>query len=395
METTTQEAIRELIEDEAVERIVVATGMSHLSNGTAFGECWEGADGQGVSILIDTTYKECVYDVNNGFGPGDQASLDAALAEKPFESYAPLFPQVVEMVAEVDSKIGVTFAGSFGRHQQYGEAVVDLFIHTVQKMGIPGNASLVVIVATEGPSDSYADEGACDMYARDSEAVAGFAKNQLLTHLASSWLGVYEVIHSETERAQPTWSGNYDPPSLENPQGDIFSTGEAIELMMEGSYVNGMGAKWDGTGGTEYIVVLPLTWVNETTQTLMAGREQTLGNHELVSVGTEERWLRQTHDSDGTAYDLNDEDDYDAEFYTVREMDMTGWPSVPEGLLAPIFKGTGPPFSTTVILSGTILSAGDPVAKRHAAQAMANSVVDAMNNPSSGGRLNTECQESP
>jgi hypothetical protein len=394
METATREAIRELIEDEEVDRIVVASGRSHFSNGTVFGECWEDGADQGVSVFIGTTYKACVYDVNNGYGPEDQASLDAALAERPFASYAPLFPQVVEMVAEVDSGIEVTFAGAVGKQPEYGQAIVDLFVHTVQQKNIPGGASIVVIVATDGPSDSYADQGACDMYTRDSQAVASFAKSQLLDYLGSSWLGEYEVIHGETERAQPTESGNYDPPSDVKPFGDIVSTGEAIDQMIEGFYVNGMGARWEGTGGTDYVVVLPLTWVNDTPQTLVAGREQTLGNHERVTVGTEERWLRQTHDSDGTPYDLADENDYDAEFSTVRVMDMFGWPSTPEGLASPIFKGIRP-LSTTVILSGAILSSGDTIAKRHAALAMVNSVVDAINNPSRDGRLNTECQDSP
>jgi hypothetical protein len=384
---STETAIRELIEDEQVDRIIVASGRSHFSNQRLLGECWEDHQGDGVSILPGSTYKECVHDVSNGIGPADQGTLDERLASEPWGEHRAVFPHVMDMVRALSPKMNVTFASAFGKYENFNEAVVQLFTVTQGKFHIPGSSVIKVIVATEGPADGFLDEGACDVYPLESEALATGATKSIKELLASSWQGLYDLGHGETARAQPTEDGNHDPPGAQAPNGEIMSTGEAIDMAINGSYVSGVGQKWDGASGTNHIVVLPVTWIHESWETIETLREQTLGNH-VESEAIPERWVRQIDDSDGSPYD---EDDYDAEYCTEKAMDLTGWASIPNGFVDPVKKGSaGDP--TTVIISGTILSAGNSATKRNVGLAMTQSIVDALDGNDTAGRLDMGCE---
>jgi hypothetical protein len=366
--------------------------MAHGANVLMFGECWRDENGEGISILPDKTYKECVLDLTDEVGPKDQNTLDELVRTKPWENYNAPFPHIVHMVEGVDPKMKTTFANEMGVYDGFSESITELLKHTVVKFSIPPEASLKVIVATHGFSDGYLEGGACDYYPVASAEVADLVMEKLDAHLASSWVGNYQVAHGENEFSQPNASGADDPPSPEKPFGEVMGTGEHIDMAMHGAYVNELGELTQNQDHWfDYIVVLPLTWTNENADTIIGFRHETLGNHEFGAVGIEEHWVRQTHDADGSQFDPNA---YDSEYYTVRVMDGTGWPSTPEGGDTPINKGsvTDP---TTVILAGTILSVADGPTRSQATEAMVSAIVDAVSHPDLNGHLDSECVNSP
>ncbi len=270
--------------------------------------------------------------------------------------------------------------------------VVELLKRTIEMSFISSSSSLKVIVATEGIADGYLDKGACDFSPIAADAAAAWAVNAIDLHLNEEWGGEYTVAHGEIQKAEPSESGNDDPPAPGLLNGEIMSVGEEIDRAINGDVINGLGYLFNVVAGYEHVVVVPVTWVNDGTPTLVGLRQNSLGNHELVSVGTEDRWVRQTHDSDGTPYD---EEDWDRYFSTTKVMDGTGWGSTPLDEDRVVPKGTMYPGATTVILSGAVLSSDDLTVKRRATEAMVASIVDAVHNPKVGGRLDTTCEEPP
>ncbi len=108
-----------------------------------------------------------------------------------------------------------------------------------------------------------------------------------------------------------------------------MSTGEHIDIAINGTYVNGLGRRLTtGMDNFDYVIVIPILWDAENVDTITDFRELTLGNHELLSAGGGKAWLRQEHDSDGTPYRIAD--DFDSEFFTVKVMDGSGWESTPK-----------------------------------------------------------------
>ena len=67
---STETALKELIEDEKVDRLIVLSNGAHYSNIITFGYCWRDAGAAGVSRVDNATYYDCITDVSDGYGPG-------------------------------------------------------------------------------------------------------------------------------------------------------------------------------------------------------------------------------------------------------------------------------------------------------------------------------------
>ena len=96
----------------------------------------------------------------------------------------------------------------------------------------------------------------------------------------------------------------------------------------------------NGTGNFDYIVVIPISWDSDSSDTLDNGRGLVLGNNILTSVDGQPAYGRDEHDADGTPYDAGD---FDSEYFTVKVYDGTGWPSVPGCLEDPACETNNTP----------------------------------------------------
>jgi hypothetical protein len=372
-------AIRELIEDEKAGRIIVVSSLSHYSNAGEFGACWQDAEGRGVSGAADTTYKECA-----------NISDDSPVFETA-ETPGPVFPQVTEMVRELASKKKVTFTSALGEREAFGDAVVTLLQYAIEKEMISGNSSLKVVLAASGLPNNRADGERCDIYydaSADLKELLGF---KVESYLASNWSSDWRVEYGETIKAQPDESGNYDPPTIESPTGQLMSTGEAIDARIYGSYISQNGLFTTNLNGFDYIVVLPVTWIGDNLRTLLGYRQSVLGNHHSIYVDSEERWVRQTDDQDGSQYDPNDPQDYDEEFFTVRQMDASGWASAPASSVGEIGKGTSGGDTTNVIVTGSFLSVKNALLEKRMTDMTTASIVDAVLDPDINGKVDRDC----
>ena len=391
---STETAIKELIEDEQVDRIIVIHGGPDDSNLTRTGPCWRDENGQGVSALPDKTYRECLEDVNDGKGPATREELDLYYAEKPWEElFKSPNPEIEHLVHEIDPTIGISFAPALNKMEGFELAVLEMLNYTIAKYSIPDTASLKIILEEHGLSAGWRNVLECDNYFRTAED----ATNRLIARIESSVsrTGILEVVGGGNEFLE---AGN-DPVSEEKPFGDVWSAGEQIDVAINGSYVNELGQVVDnGRDNFDYIIVIPISWVSESIDTLDNGRGLVLGNNMLTSIDGQPAYGRDEHDADGTPYDAGD---FDSEYFTVKVFDGTGWPSIPGCLEdpdcainnAPVNKGVPAPDATTVILTGALLSIGNSPSRTHFTNAAVQSVVEAIHNPDIGGHGDPACAE--
>lgn len=381
---STETAIQELIHDEGVDRIVVFLSAPGNANLTRFGPCWRDEDGQGISALTGKTYRECLEDLTDGYGPDTQEALDEYLTNKPWEELNKIvYPEVEHLVHETDSTVGLSFAPALGDMGDFEMAVLALLNHTIAKYSIPQTASLKVILASHGLSSGWQDVLECDCYFEKEAAIA----NRLINKIADSvsWTGTFTVVSGSDEFGE----AENDPVSADNPFGNIWSTGEHIDDAINGTYVNELGQVVDnGTNNFDYIIAIPVSWSGDSTDTLVNGRI-TLGNNVKASIQGRVGYARDENDSDGTPYDAAD---FDSEYFTEKVYDASGWASVPgciedsdcEVNNEPVKKGSATK-PTTVIYTGTVLSLGNSEARTSLTQAAVKTLIEAVKNPESGG----------
>jgi hypothetical protein len=390
---STETAIDELINDEQVDGIVVLIGAPDDANLTQTGPCWRDENDQGVSALPDKTYRECLEDLTDGKGPTTQENVDLYYSEKPWEELLKIpYPEIAHLIRETDPNMDVTFARPLNYKEGFELSVLEMVNHAIIKYSIPDTASLRVIVMAHGLSSGWRDVLECDSYFRTVEDTT----NRLISRIESSIsrTGDFEVVGGANEFAE---AGDDDvSPSL--PFGSVWSAGERIDEAINGTYVNELGQVVDnGTGNFDYIVVIPISWTSESTDTMDNGRGLVLGNNILASIDGQPAYARDERDEDGSHYDAGD---FDSEYFTVKIYDGTGWASIPgcledpdcETNNTPVNKGAPVPDSTTVIVTGTLLALGNSTVRTHFTDAAVESIVEAVTNPDVGGYPDLACE---
>ena len=389
-------ALHELIVDEMVDRIVVLGNGAHYSNITNFGYCWRDAGGKGVSQLNDATYCDCINNLDDGYGPATQKDLTKLLEDKPWRNFKAPCAVMYRMAKALNPVMQITFARPYGDYPAFNDSVVEMLKHTVAKYGIDSKKKLKVILALHGYSNGYMKGAQCDSYFNNARDLAERVVDRVNQHLAGAWSGTYEVAQSANEFAQPFYEDvASDKPTKEKPLGDIMSTGEQIDIAINGTYVNELGQVIDnGNSNFDYVIVIPILFDAENVDTIKSFREYSLGNHYLQSAQGSKVWMRQTHSEDGDPYHSGA--DFDEQFFTVKVMDASGWESMPArtALFArpqPVKKGSAAK-PTTVILTGTVLAQGNGPVRSYVVQAAAASILDAINDPTVGGYLDEACE---
>ncbi len=392
---STETALNELIEDEKVDRIVVLGTGGHYSNVTNWGHCWRDRAGRGVSSIDNATFYECINNLADGSGPDDTKKLVKRMSRKPWRQLVATYPAIHDIAKKLKPGLHITFADSFGEDPAFNQAIVEMLKYTVSKYNIDKASSLKVILATHGYGNGFMKGNQCDSYFKQAKALAQRVAAPVEDYLEATWPGKYEVAHGENEFAEPTSEDSAaDKPDKTNPRGKIMSTGEHIEIAINGTYVNGLGQTVDnGNNNFDYVVVIPILWDAENVDTLTDFRELALGNHELKSAGGGKAWLRQEYDGDGRPYSIAE--DFDSEYFTVKVMDASGWESTPKrtGLRKPkpVKKGSAEK-PTTVILTGALLSQGNGPVRSNFIAAAAASILEAIADPGVGGYHDETCE---
>jgi hypothetical protein len=378
---STETAIRELIEEEKVDRIVVFHPSPTFTNSVQYGHDWLDENGKGISALPDKTFRECIEDPTDGIGPSSQAEIETFLTHKPWEEHAKhLFPLVVNLAEKIDSGIPVSFAPPSGIFEEYELAALEMVEHTIKKYSIPRDAALKVIVPTHGFYGAYMNAQACDCYFSLTEPTMNRFTSRIKSEL--DWSGTLEVVSTGVEFAE----AHYDFPSADKPFGDAMSVGEIVDSSLNGVYVDTMGRVVDnGLDNFDYIIINP-QGRTESQDTIYGMRSEILGNniHKGMSF-----YQRDEADQDGTDYNAGD---IDQDYFTVRIFDGTGWPSYtgcledPEGCEGsePVYKGSQEK-PTTVIICGAITANSANAGRKNLIEAAAQSILKAIRNPNARG----------
>ncbi len=363
---STETAIRELAEDEEVDRIVVLHSYPSFANLTQFGHEWYDEEGSGVSAVPGKTFKECVEDLDDGVGPATQADLDLYLTNKPWDSHdTHPFPLIKRLVEEISPSTELLFAPGYGEFDGFAQATLEALQYAVDKFEIPRDASLQVILVHHGFYSAYMDAQACDCYTQRANDL--FDRTSAKIRADFFWDGRMEVTNAAGEFAEGEY-GMADVPSAEKPQGDVISLGEQIDNSINGQWVNSQGELVDnGEDNFQYIVVLPYYFDTESSDTIFEKRKP-LGNYISDDLGA---FVRDERDQDGTEYN---EGDLDEENFTVKVFDASGWTSVPAGQTESVNKGSAS-HPTAVIVTGTVLSLGNGPARTHLTEAAARAVL--------------------
>ncbi len=363
-------AIDELINEEGVGRIIVVHTYPAFSNMTQYGHDWTDAAGRGVSAVDGKTFKECIMDINDGYGPDTLSGRNAYLNAKPFESHwEHPFPLIKHLVEEQSACIPVDFAPPYGNYEAFGSAVIDVVHHTVAKYDIPLNASLKIILGHHGYYGGFENAQECDSYYKEADAL--YARVSSAVKDRFHWEGVFDIANGAIEYAEGGM-GDDDPPTAETPMGEVTSVAEEIDRSINGVYVNSQGILVDnGTDNFQYVIVIPYFFESESADTLYGARE-VLGN--MIPPDPNGRvtdyYLRDTADADGSDYNA---DDLDEENFTIKRFDASGWPSTPKGETRTYNKGSADE-PTTVIVTGTVLSLGDGDARDHLTEAAVTAI---------------------
>jgi len=364
---STETAIEELIQDEGVKKIVVLHTYPSFNNATQYGHEWYDENGNGISAVPGKTFKQCIEDITDGVGPATRKKLNEYLANKPWDKHADHpWPLIERMVEDRDPTVSVGFAPAYGEFPEFEQSVLDMLEYTVEKYDIPQTASLKLILGHHGYAGGYLDAQNCDSYNRMVDELFDRVHQKITNSFF--WGGEFEVVHGANEFSE---RDGQDNPTWGRPNGDFLSTGEIIDMSINGQYVNEMGMLVDnGDDNFEYIILMPYFFESESSDTLYAAREP-LGNN--ISLGFN-RYGRDDRDEDSTEYDA---DDLDQENFTVKVFNATSWPSTPLFSIKPVYKGTtiNP---TTIIVTGAFLSVGNSPVRTNLTEAAAMAVVDAI-----------------
>lgn len=474
-----EQGLIELMVDEEVDRVIVTGSSSTFSNMTQWGPCWRGLDGQGYSMAVvegsRVTFKECTLDITDGYGPDNQTIVDLIEYRWDWAEYDAPYPVLTHLVNEINdnnsTEIPLTFTKSPAAYDSFAEGVVELLEYSLDSKdysdfnetfnmtglgtGIPDNSSIEVIIQVHGSHGGQFGHFWCDFYWSDTEELLESSRAAVEDYLDSINGGSrdfperrmdngtlihpgYKVLIGQNEFAQPGEGTFYDEPSEEKPFGDINGCGEYIDKATKGKYVNELGALIDNNENDraelfDYVVVIPITWETDQSDTMFHGRSDLLGNiDDSEMIQGELTWTRQHDDWDGEGYAnvSGGKLTYDSEYYTVRQYDGEGWCSVPISGFdsnaaectatisetdlcdnSTLLPGSNPPACTyacapvvckgdssdftTVIITGTATSIKtDDDVRRLFANAQAEAVMDAIKTPGIGGHEDEECIES-
>ena len=83
VEGSLENVIKELIETDKVDRIVVLHSTSYHSNSTHFGHEWFDREGKAVSRIPGKTFKACVEDIDDEYGPASDVMLRNSSQQNP------------------------------------------------------------------------------------------------------------------------------------------------------------------------------------------------------------------------------------------------------------------------------------------------------------------------
>jgi hypothetical protein len=375
IEDSVETALEELIHGEGVNRIVVMTCGVSGTNIIGYGPQWYDKNGQGLSAIPGKTFKECVEDLTNGLGPATQEDLDEYLVSKPWYTHKPCFPKIEEMVKDIDPAVKLAFTRPIAEFEGFELAVLDILNYTVAKYNIPQTAALRVILAEHGNSGGWKYVYRCDCYFRTTSDLC----RRLIERIKAdfSWSGKFEVLRVDNERSE----AEDDPVSEDKPFGDVWSVGERIDSGINGKYVNELGAVVDnGTDNFDYIIIIPVFSLTDVFDTLGELR-QTLGNNVFGIVKGQAMYTRDEMDREGVPH--YDAKNFDNEYFTVKVFDATDCPSFPGGMEdaehesnnPKIYKGSSTK-PTTVIMTGTILSLGNGLARTHLTDAAVEAIIE-------------------
>lgn len=361
---STETALRELIVDEGVNRIVVMHSYPSFANLSQYGHEWYDENGMGVSAVPGQTFKECILDLSNNTGPRTAMGVELYIKHKPWETHDEHpFPLIQEIAAGIDPSVEILFAPAYGEFEPFGEAVVAKIRHTVARYEVPEDASLKVILVHHGFGGGFVNAQECDCYNRKVEEL--FDRVSQVIQRSFVWPSKFEAVHAAAEFAE----GSYDPPTYSRPFGKVMSLGEHIETAINGTYVDQLGRRIDnGIDNFDYIIAIPYYYDAESAETIVELREDHLGNN--IPNGFR-RYERDEHNADGEDYSPEDLDD---EFAFVQVYDATGWPSIPRFGWTPVYKGSAER-PTTLILTGAMLSTRDDGTVQ---QKMSEAVVSAI-----------------
>ena len=390
---STETAIDELINEEKVDRIIVLVGAPDTTNMTRIGPCWFDENGQGVSALPGKTVRQCLEDLTDGRGPATQKDLDDYLTNKPWpELLKIIFPEVEHMVKQRSPLMSVSFAPAISKMEDYEQAILATLNYTVAKHSIPRTASLKIILSAHGLSAGWRKVLECDCYFKEIEEAT--SRYRALIQNEFSWApGKLTVVSGGSEMSET----EHDPVSADKPFGNVLSTGEQIDAGINGTYVNELGQVIDnGTDNHDYIIVIPISHISDSSDTLDHGRA-VLGNNVSASIQGRSAYARNEFDADGSPFNV---EDFDSEYFTVKDYDATGWPSIP-GCIEdpdcaahnqPVNKGSATKPTRTIITSA-ILSRGNSDARTHLTKAAVRSIIAATKNPDIGGHGDQSCVE--
>lgn len=363
-------AIDELINQEKVGKIIVLHTYPAFANMTQYGHEWKDKNGKGVSAVAGKTFKECINDINDGFGPSTRSSRSTYLKNKPLEEHwEHPFPLIQSFVKKRNASIPVAFAPPYGEFEAFDNAVAEMIKHAVAKYRIPDNASLKVVLGHHGFYGGYEKAQDCDCYFKEAEAL--FARVSATVKEKIAWPGKFDIAHGAVEYAEGGMKDD-DPPTPDKPFGAVMSVAEQIDRAINGLYVNSQGVLIDnGTDNYDYVILVPYFFESESADTLYGVRE-VLGNMIPPDPNgrVTEYYLRDTNDADGSGYDA---DDLDEENFTAKVYDASGWPSTPKGESRSYNKGSAAR-PTTVIVTGAILSVQDDAARQHLTDAAVEAI---------------------
>jgi len=383
MSDSTQTAIEELINEEKVDRIVVFHPTRWFSNSIHYGHEWYDVNGQGVSSLPGKTFKECIEDASDNVGPATQEDINTYLAEKPLDTHwKHLYPLIESLAKEVDPAVPLSFAPPSAHFEQYDYAGLEMLEYTIEKYRIPRDASLMVLLIHHGFYGGYMNAQDCDCYFTLNKDNLERFISRIKTDL--DWSGKLDVVSAGVEFAE----AHYDFPSSEKPFGEVMSAGEIIDMSINGAYVNTMGQVVDnGIENFDYIIVDPYSRT-ESQDSVYGLRSETLGNNIYTGMSF---YQRDERDGDGTEFDAGDIDD---EYFTVKVLDATGWPSYTGCLESPeTCEGTGPAYKgsaqspTTLIYCGAITANSAGAGRDKLIEAAVKSITYAIDNPETRGVL--------
>lgn len=378
---STETAIKELIHDEKVDRIVVFHPSPTFTNSVQYGHNWVDENNQGVSAILGKTFRECVEDISDDMGPATQDDLNNYLSKKPWdEHWKHVFPLIQELVNEQDPTLPISFAPPSGNFETYEIATLEMVNHTIEKYNIPSDASLKIIVTTHGFYGAYMNAQSCDCYYSLTEPTMNRFIDRIESEL--NWSGRLEVVSAGVEFAE----AHYDFPNAGSPFGNVMSVGEIIDTSINGVYVNTMGEIIDnGPDNFDYIIVNPQCRT-ESQDTIYGLRSEILGNNIYTGMSF---YQRDEADEDGTDYNAGD---IDQDYFTVKVFDETGWPSYP-GCLDDsencesnevVYKGSSEK-PTTVIICGAITANSENAGRQNLIEAAVQSITKAIENPGSRG----------